>query len=437
VGRIEIDNLKVYRQILPERVEITGLADALAENQAYEPAFLHLMEVINNYSDPPLIMKALKKIMAISNIAPEVKAYGRLLARRPMVDKIFLALPPEALKHFAEQAFFALSAAADWTDINVLAAKFAAPLSPDQRFRFDVYAGLFLENAGMPDLAREYFKKALVLKPDSVVSRYVERGAATGIPSEGGMKCLPSGFLPFSFGDCRFVQGFRMDSVEVTRQLYAETMGAAAPSSWATADSSIGADSMGLPADSITWLNAVLFCNQRSKKEGLDSCYSLENFRDTVIRMKKTTVYRKGGALLDRYEMEDFKWRLADIRWDRSKNGYRLPTGDEFEYAVRAGTTTEYFWGNDQNKADEYAWYRDNSGGKSHPVARKKPNRFGLYDIIGNLEEWSWDHEGVYYMNNGRNFMDYPGYLMSANRGLTISGVTDNREGLRCARNVP
>ena len=65
----------------------------------------------------------------------------------------------------------------------------------------------------------------------------------------------------------------------------------------------------------------------------------------------------------------------------------RLPTEAEWEYASRAGSDTTWFFGNDPSLIGEYAWFKDNAGGKSHPVGQKKPNSFGLYDIYGNVNE--------------------------------------------------
>jgi formylglycine-generating enzyme required for sulfatase activity len=79
----------------------------------------------------------------------------------------------------------------------------------------------------------------------------------------------------------------------------------------------------------------------------------------------------------------------------------RLPTEAEWEYACRAGTTTRFYTGNSDSTLLDASWYNDNSEGKTHFVGRKTPNRFGLYDMHGNVEEWcldwSWIHEWVKY----------------------------------------
>ncbi|EEI90122.1 hypothetical protein HMPREF0765_4276 [Sphingobacterium spiritivorum ATCC 33300] len=70
---------------------------------------------------------------------------------------------------------------------------------------------------------------------------------------------------------------------------------------------------------------------------------------------------------------------------------FRLPTEAEWEYASRAGSQDDYFFGNDASKLDEYAWYKANSDAQTQKVGLKKPNKWGLYDILGNVAEWTYD----------------------------------------------
>jgi formylglycine-generating enzyme required for sulfatase activity len=98
---------------------------------------------------------------------------------------------------------------------------------------------------------------------------------------------------------------------------------------------------------------------------------------------------------------EEAKEFVARLNKKEKHSRYRLPTEAEWEYAARAGTNSDYFFGNDAGELKNYAWNNDNSDGSSHPVGEKLPNPWGLYDVFGNVDEWVEDFfQDDYYTNS-------------------------------------
>lgn len=129
-----------------------------------------------------------------------------------------------------------------------------------------------------------------------------------------------------------------------------------------------------LPAENISFYDAILYCNARSLKEGFTCVYSFDP--------PQTTNFSGENCIL-----------LTNLRVDYSQNGYRLPTSTEWQYAY-GDAITNY---------DLYAWHNGNSSGTTQPVATKLPNKFGLFDMAGNVREYIQNNlnNTIYYAQGG------------------------------------
>jgi formylglycine-generating enzyme required for sulfatase activity len=178
-----------------------------------------------------------------------------------------------------------------------------------------------------------------------------------------------------------------------------------------------------LPVESVSWLDAVEYCNTLSTSERLPRFYRV-----------------RGQGV----EVPD---------WDAP--GYRLPTEAEWEYACRAGTASRYSHGDDERGLDEHAWYDMNAGGRTHPVGSKQANPWGFHDMHGNVWEWCWDiyakdfyrrsplvdprgpDSGTWRVLRGGSWLSTGDSCRSAFRSGTAPGDGDIYIGFRAARRAP
>jgi len=198
---------------------------------------------------------------------------------------------------------------------------------------------------------------------------------------------------------------FTIGKYEVTQKEYREVMGKN-PSYF------IGDN---LPVESVSWYEAIEYCNALSRREGLPVAYKITGTRDNIV-----------------------------VTWDRNSLGYRLPTEAEWEYSCRAGTRTLFNTGDfiDRNQANFF-------NNTTVEVGSYPPNEWGLHDMHGNVAEWCWDLYNDTAMGNndsslddrrvirGGSWINYDIRLRSASRDYYFPSYRSVNIGFRVARNVP
>ena len=171
-----------------------------------------------------------------------------------------------------------------------------------------------------------------------------------------------------------FTYNFYVDSTLVTQGDYSTIM---------NYNPSAHTGNLRLPVETMTWFDAVLYCNARSKRDNLDTVYSF------------TAITKNGNVTTN---LANLTFTAANLK----KNGYRLLTNAEAEYCVRSHNPGMWWWTTTTSAtqattdAANYVVYSGNDGGTTQPVASKKPDSFGLYDMTGNVFEWENDWEAPY-----------------------------------------